>query len=193
MISKRRRTGQVPLDGVEVVFGGHGSGKERASSGSGRRDRQGGRQAVTLAGWVAPVSGTAIGLSGGRDGHRRRRQVGTGMARNRARARLNWFSQGQRWARCKVRRRAERVRRPAMEKKRRRRVLVVTTCSPRPMRAVQQASNCVGCQEERSTTAGFMSRHGQPCLSMELRMTSSLRIQATKATLFGLPAANSFW
>ena len=49
--------------------------------------------------------------------------------RNRARASLNWFSQGQRWGRCKVRRRAERVSRPAREKKRRRRVLVVTTGS----------------------------------------------------------------
>ena len=38
-----------------------------------------------------------------------------------------------------MRRRAERVSRPAIEKKRRRRVLVVTTCSPRPMRAVQRA------------------------------------------------------
>ena len=68
-----------------------------------------------------------------------RRQDGRGSARNRARARLNWFSQGQRWARCKVRRRAERVMRPAIEKKRRRRVLVVATGSPRPMRAVQRA------------------------------------------------------
>ena len=33
-----------------------------------------------------------------------RRQVGRGKARNRARARLNWFSQSQRWGRCKVRR-----------------------------------------------------------------------------------------
>ena len=68
-----------------------------------------------------------------------RRQAGNGRARNRARALLNWFSQGQRWGRCKVRRRAERVSRPVREKKRRRRVLVVTTCSPRPMRAVQRA------------------------------------------------------
>ena len=68
-----------------------------------------------------------------------RRQVGSGRARNRARASLNWFSQGQRWGRCKVRRRAELVSRPAIEKKRRRRVLVVTTCWPRPMRAVQRA------------------------------------------------------
>ena len=50
------------------------------------------------------------------------------------RAPLNWASQRQRWGRCKVRRRAERVSRPAMEKNRRRRVLVVTICSPRPMR-----------------------------------------------------------
>ena len=39
-------------------------------------------------------------------------------------------------------RRAERLSRPAIEKKRRRRVLVVTTCSPRPMRAVQRARLC---------------------------------------------------
>ena len=77
-----------------------------------------------------PVSGS------GDDG---RRQAGSGRARNRAKARLNWFSQGQRWGRCKVRRRAERVSRPAREKKRRLRVLVVTSCSPRPMRAVQRA------------------------------------------------------
>ena len=38
-----------------------------------------------------------------------------------------------------MRRRAELVSRPAIEKKRRRRVLVVTTGSPRPMRAVQRA------------------------------------------------------
>ena len=44
-----------------------------------------------------------------------------------------------RWGRCRVRRRAERVSRPAREKKRRRRVLVVTRRSPRPMRAVQRA------------------------------------------------------
>ena len=38
--------------------------------------------------------------------------------------------------------RAERVSRPDMEKKRRRRVLVVTSCSPRPMRAAQRARLC---------------------------------------------------
>ena len=43
-----------------------------------------------------------------------RRQAGNGMARSRARARLNCSSQGQRRGRCRVNRRAERVSRPAM-------------------------------------------------------------------------------
>ena len=67
------------------------------------------------------------------------RQEGSGRARSLARALLNWFCQGQPWGRCRVRRRAERVSRPAREKKRRLRVLVVAGCSPRPMRAVQRA------------------------------------------------------
>ena len=70
------------------------------------------------------------------------RQAGSGIARSRARARVNRVSQGQRCGRCRVRRRAERVIRPAREKNRRRRVLVVTICSPRPMRAVQRARLC---------------------------------------------------
>ena len=65
------------------------------------------------------------------------RQAKSGMARSRARARLNWVSQGQRLGRCRVRRRAERVSRPARAKTRCLRVLVVMICSPRPMRAVQ--------------------------------------------------------
>ena len=36
------------------------------------------------------------------------RQAGSGMARSRAKARVNWDSQGQRRGRCRVRRRAER-------------------------------------------------------------------------------------
>ena len=44
------------------------------------------------------------------------RQAGSGMARSRARARLNWDSQGQRCGRCRVRRRAERVIRPTRAK-----------------------------------------------------------------------------
>ena len=67
------------------------------------------------------------------------RQVGSGIARSRARARVNWVSQGQCWGRCKVRRRAERVSRPSREKNRRQRVLVVAIRSPRPSRVVQRA------------------------------------------------------
>ena len=82
-------------------------------------------------------------------------QAGSGIARSRARARLNWFSQGQRWGRCRVRRRAERVSRPAIEKKRRRRVLVVTICSPRPMRAVQRARLwAITCTASQAPLAG---------------------------------------
>ena len=66
-------------------------------------------------------------------------QEGSGRVCNRARAPLNWDSQGQPWGRCRVRRRALRVRPPAREKKRLRRVLVVTSCSPRAMRAVQRS------------------------------------------------------
>ena len=130
---------------------------------------------------------------GGRVRPRGRRQEGSGRARNRARAPLNWVSQGQRFGRCKVRRRAERVSRPAIEKKRRRRVLVVTSCSPRPIRAVQRASNCVGCQEGWAISAGHEPRHVELFLTMAFRMVSSLRMQATKATFFALPAASSLW
>ena len=63
-------------------------------------------------------------------------EAGSGMARSRARARhRNFSSQGQSCGRCRVRRRAERVIRPARAKTRRLRVLVVTIRSPRPMRA----------------------------------------------------------
>ena len=123
----------------------------------------------------------------------RRGQDGSGRARNRSRAKLKWFLQGQPWGRCRVRRRALRVMRPAREKKRRRRVLVVTTCSPRPMRAVQRASNCGGCQERWAISAGHEPHHGELSLTMAFRMVSSLRMQATKATFFGLPAASSLW
>ncbi len=71
-----------------------------------------------------------------------RRQAGSGMARSRARARLTFSSHGQRLGRCRVSWRAERVSRPAREKNRRRRVLVVTIRSPRPIRAVQRARLC---------------------------------------------------
>ena len=70
------------------------------------------------------------------------RQAGNGMARSRARARLNCSSQGQRRGRCKVRRRAERVIRPTRAKTRRLRVLVIRVPWPRPIRAVQRARLC---------------------------------------------------
>ena len=79
-------------------------------------------------------------------------QAGSGMTRNRARARVNWVSQGQRWGRCKVRRRAERVSRPARAKTRRLRVLVVVVRSPRPSRAVQRARLCaITCTASQAT------------------------------------------
>ena len=88
--------------------GGIGHGKRRSRTG------------------LARVCGD-VGLAGGSvaDG---RRQAGSGMARSRARARLNCSSQGRRRGRCRVNRRAERVIRPAKAKTRRLRVLVVTIC-----------------------------------------------------------------
>ena len=71
-------------------------------------------------GW-REIAGTLGQLQAGR-------QAGNGMACSRAKARLNWVSQGQRRGRCKVRRRAERVIRPTRAKTRRLRVLVVTIC-----------------------------------------------------------------
>ena len=79
-------------------------------------------------GW-REIAGTLGQLQAGR-------QAGNGMACSRAKARLNWVSQGQRRGRCKVRRRAERVIRPTRAKTRRLRVLVITVRSPRPIRAV---------------------------------------------------------
>ena len=161
--------------------------------GHGGRNSTGGRQEVSLADRVgASWRRCSVGRMAGQWAGRRR-QAGDGRARNRARASLNWFSQGQRWGRCKVRRRAERVSRPAREKNRRRRVLVVTSCWPRPMRVVQRASNCVGCQERWAISAGHEPRHVELFLTMAFRMVSSLRMQATKATFFALPAASSLW
>ena len=42
-------------------------------------------------------------------------------------------------------------------------------------------------------TPGLTLRQGELCLSIELRITRSLRIQAVRANFFGLPEANSFW
>ena len=54
-------------------------------------------------------------------------------------------------------------------------------------------SNCLKSQEVRPSTCGLRSHQGERCLSMELRITSSLRMQAVRATFFGLPAVNSRW
>ena len=110
-----------------------------ARSGYGGHNSVGSGQGVPFTDWIgASWRGRAVGRMAGQ-WQTRCRQAGNGRARNRARAPLNSASQGQRCGRCKVRRRAERVSRPVREKKRRLRVLVVTTCSPRPMRAVQRA------------------------------------------------------
>ena len=132
------------------------------------------RSALRGLGW-RELAGTVRWPDGGSvaDG---RRQAGSGRARKPCQGATELVSQGQRWGRCKVRRRAERVSRPAREKKRRRRVLVVTSCSPRPMRAVQRASNCVGCQERWAISAGHEPRHVELFLTMAFRMVSSLRM-----------------
>ena len=65
--------------------------------------------------------------------------------------------------------------------------------APRPMRVVQRASNCFGCQERWAISAGHEPRHVELFLTMAFRMVSSLRMQATKATFFALPAASSLW
>ena len=54
-------------------------------------------------------------------------------------------------------------------------------------------SNCLKSQEVRPSTCGLRSHQGERCLSMELRITSSLRMQAVRATFFGFPAVNSRW
>ncbi len=84
--------------------------------------RDGGeRTGERCCGGLARVCGDVrLGDGGSADG-----RSGWEWNRCRARARLNWVSQGQRCGRCRVRRRAERVSRPAREKNRRRRVLVV--------------------------------------------------------------------
>ena len=59
---------------------------------------------------MARVGGD-VQLAGGRVSRQRCRQAGNGRARNRARARLNWVSQGQRWGRCKGKMQGEAARR----------------------------------------------------------------------------------
>lgn len=49
-------------------------------------------------------------------------------------------------------------------------------------------SNCVACQAFWGTLACLLRSHATPSRTMALRMISSLRMQATRATLAGLPA-----
>ena len=108
-----------------------------ACSGCGERDGGIGHGKTHSRTGLARVCG-GVGLAGGSVAEGCR-QAGSGMARSRARARVACSAQGQPGGRCKVSLRAERVSRPTRPKNRRRRVLVVTICSPRPIRAVQRA------------------------------------------------------
>ena len=104
----------------------------RARVGAGGRDYQGRWQQWTVV--ARPGAGMpGKWVSWGRVRRQRRHQEGSGRARSRVMAPRSWVSQGQCWGRCRVRRRALRVMRPAREKKRRLRVLVVTIRSPRPV------------------------------------------------------------
>ena len=100
-----------------------------------------GTQQGTLATGVArgwrEIAGTLGQLQAGR-------QAGNGMACSRAKARLNWVSQGQRRGRYKVRRRAERVIRPTRAKTRRLRVLVITVRSPQTNPRRPELPRCPG-------------------------------------------------
>ena len=58
------------------------------------------------------------------------------------------------------------------------------------------SSNRLELQELQPTSAGVLACsacQGERDLSMELSMTSSLRMQAVRATFFGLPTARSRW
>ena len=131
------------MDGVRTAEGGGEGATGETGVGVGRPARRTGplrpyagvaMRGMAKVGW-REIAGTLSQLQAGR-------QAGNGMACSRAKARLNWVSQGQRRGRCKVRRRAERVIRPTRAKTRRLRVLVITVRSPRPIRAVQRARLC---------------------------------------------------
>jgi len=56
-------------------------------------------------------------------------------------------------------------------------------------------SNCLGCQADigRLRRSAAKTFHLSSCLIMLLRIRSSFRMQAVRATFFGLPAAQSLW
>ena len=114
-----------PADGLQSP---HRAPKALCGSCDAREGERIRSRGLSRPGW-REIAGTLGQLQAGR-------QAGNGMACSRAKARLNWVSQGQRRGRCKVRRRAERVIRPTRAKTRRLRVLVITVRSPRPIRAV---------------------------------------------------------
>ncbi len=128
--SCRREVGGQSADALGApVAACSGCGERDGRTGHGKRPRGPGWR--ELAGtFSCPDDGSVA---------KGRRQEGSGRARSRAKALLNWFCQGQLWGKCRVRRRALRVCLPAREKNRRWRVLVVASCSPRPTRPVQRA------------------------------------------------------
>ena len=120
MIRARIRVDGRLAGGLQALLGApmaaySGCGERDGGIGHGKR-----RSRTGLARVCGDVGLAGVSVADGR------RQAGSGMARSRARARLNCSSQGQRRGRCRVNRRAERVIRPARAKTRRLRVLVVT-------------------------------------------------------------------
>ena len=124
-----RRQNKPPVQ-IPAIHGALLGTPMAAYSGCGERDGGIGHGKMRSRTGLARVGGDVGGTGG-------RAPSGWEWNGSQPRARL-WVSQGQRCGRC---RRAERVR-PARAKTRRLRVLVVTICSPRPMRAVQRARLC---------------------------------------------------
>ena len=141
-----------------------GCGERDGGIGHGKR-RLGWREFAGTLGWLASQWRTGAvrqGVAG--------RAIGPGHDRT--------GPQGQRCGRCSVRWRAERVIRPAREKNRRRRVLVVTTCSPRPMRAVQRARLwAITCTASQATLAAKRPEgrwfNPTPCLRSRMAFSIS--------------------
>ena len=148
-------------------------------------------QQETLADRGARV-GRDVRLSVGWLRHRHCRQAGSGMLAAGSGARLNWVSQGQRWGRCRVRRRAERVSRPASPKKRRLRGLVGhdlrTQADPR-----RPAGQVVGdylCRQPSAVGGETAGRHVvQP--GAVLVLLRSYFILRSSLTLTGMPRRQS--